>query len=59
MKAEATGIQIHEMIREADDNIDVYRGLDFGARVRICVSAKRQSNIGNAAMFGFKAYVEF
>jgi len=55
----ATGIQTHEMILEANYNIHVYRGLDFRPEFEYVFRPNAQSNIRNAAVFGFKAHVEF
>ena len=55
----ATGIQTHEMILEANYNIHVYRGLDFRPEFQYVFRPNAQSNIRNAAVFGFKAHVEF
>lgn len=55
----ATGIQTHEMILKANYNIHVYRGLDFRPEFQYVFRPNAQSNIRNAAVFGFKAHVEF
>ncbi|HEX4172741.1 MAG TPA: carbohydrate porin [Acetobacteraceae bacterium] len=55
----ATGIQGHEMILEANYNIHVYRGVDFRPEFQYVFRPNAQSNIRNAAVFGFKANVEF
>ncbi len=55
----ATGVQMHEMILEANYNIHVYRGVDFRPEFQYVIWPNAQSNIPNAAVFGFKANVEF
>jgi porin len=55
----ATGIQTHEMILEANYNIHVYRGVDFRPEFQYVFRPNAQSDIRNAAVFGFKANVEF
>jgi porin len=55
----ATGIQTNEMILEVNYNIHVYRGMDFRPEFQYIVRPNAQSNIRNAAAFGFKASVEF
>jgi porin len=55
----ATGVQTHEMILEANYNIHVYRGLDFRPEFQYVFRPNAQANIRNAAVFGFKASVQF
>jgi porin len=55
----ATGIQTNEMIFEANYNIHVYRGVDFRPEFQYVIRPNAQTNIRNAAVFGFKASVEF
>jgi len=55
----ATGVQTHEMFIEADYNIHVYRGVDFRPEFQYVVRPNGQSNIRDAAVFGFKVHVEF
>ncbi len=55
----ATGIQTNEMILEANYNIHVYRGVDFRPEFQYVVRPNAQANIRNAAVFGFKASVQF
>jgi porin len=55
----ATGVQTHEMILEVDYNIHVYRGVDFRPDFQYVFQPNAQSNIHNAAVFGFKTSVEF
>lgn len=55
----ATGIQTHEMVLEVNYNIHVYRGLDFRPEFEYIVRPDAQANIRNAAVFGFKANVQF
>jgi porin len=55
----ATGVQTHEMILEVNYNIHLYRGLDFRPEFQYVFRPNAQSNIRNAAVFGFKASVQF
>jgi porin len=55
----ATGIQTNEMIFEANYNIHLYRGVDFRPEFQYVIRPNAQTNIRNAAVFGFKASVEF
>ncbi len=55
----ATGVQTHEMILEANYNIHVYRGLSFQPDFQYVFRPNAQSNIRNAAVFGFRAHVWF
>ena len=55
----ATGIQTNEMILEANYNIHLYRGVDFRPEFQYVFRPNAQSTIHNAAVFGFKASVEF
>jgi porin len=55
----ATGVQTREMILEANYNIHVYRGVDFRPEFEYVIRPNAQSNIPNAAVFGFKVSVEF
>lgn len=55
----ATGIQTHEMILEVNYNIHVYRGVDFRPEFQYVIRPNAQANIHNAAVFGFKASVQF
>ena len=56
---QATGVQTHEMILEVNYNIHVYRGLSFQPDFQYVVRPNAQSNIRNAAVFGFRAHVWF
>jgi porin len=55
----ATGVQTHEMFVEANYNIHVYRGVDFRPEFQYIIRPNGQSNIRDAAVFGFKIHVEF
>ena len=55
----ATGVQTHEMVLEVNYNIHVYRGLDFRPEFEYVIRPNAQANIRNAAVFGFKASVQF
>jgi porin len=56
---DATGIQAHEMILEVNYDIHVYRGLSFQPDFQYVFRPNAQSNIRNAAVFGFRAHVVF
>jgi porin len=56
---QATGVQTNEMIVEANYNIHVYRGVDFRPEFQYVIRPNAQSTIHNAAVFGFKANVQF
>ncbi len=56
---QATGVQTHEMILELNYNIHVYRGLSFQPDFQYVFRPNAQSNIRNAAVFGFRAHVWF
>ena len=55
----ATGVQTHEMFVEANYNIHVYRGVDFRPESQYIIRPNGQSNIRDAAVFGFEIHVEF
>jgi porin len=55
----ATGVQTHEMLLEVNYNIHVYRGLSFQPDFQYVIRPNAQSNIHNAAVFGFRAHVWF
>jgi porin len=55
----ATGVQTHEMVLEVNYNIHVYRGLNFQPDFQYVFRPNAQSNIHNAAVFGFRANVSF
>jgi porin len=55
----ATGVQTHEIVLEANYNIHVYRGVDFRPEFEYVIRPNAQTNIRDAAVFGFKAHVEF
>lgn len=55
----ATGIQSHEMILETNYDIHVVNGLNFQPDFQYVIRPNAQSNIENAAVFGFRARVEF
>jgi porin len=56
---QATGVQSHEMIVEANYNIHVHPGVDFRPDFQYVFRPNAQSNIPDAAVFGFKFNVEF
>ena len=55
----ASGPQTHEMVLEANYDIHVARGLNMQPDFQYVFRPNAQSNIRDAAVFGFKAHVEF
>lgn len=55
----ATGVQRHEMILEANYDIHVAQGLNVQPEFQYVFRPNAQSNIHDAAVFGFKAHVSF
>jgi porin len=55
----ATGVQRHEMILEANYDIHVHRGVNFQPEFQYIFRPNAQSNIHDAAVFGFKTHVTF
>ncbi len=55
----ATGVQSHEIILEANYDIHVARGVNFAPDFQYVVRPNAQANIRNAAVMGFKAHVSF
>jgi porin len=55
----ATGIQTHEMIVEADYNVQVFRGVNFMPDFQYVIRPNAQANIHDATVFGFRATVQF
>jgi porin len=55
----ATGVQSHEMIFELEYDIDVFRGVHFQPDFQYVFRPNAQANIHDAAVFGFRARVEF
>jgi len=55
----ATGVQRHEMILEANYDIHVAQGLNVQPEFQYVFRPNAQSNIHDAAVFGFKAHVAF
>jgi porin len=55
----ATGVQSHEMILELNYDIHVYRGVHFQPDFQYVFRPNAQANIHDAAVFGFRARVEF
>ena len=55
----ATGIQSHEAILEINYDIHVYRGVHFQPNFQYVFRPNAQANIHDAAVFGFRARVEF
>ncbi len=53
------GIQTHEMILEVNYDIHVYRGVNFQPEFQYVFRPNAQSNIRDAAVFGFKTHIEF
>ena len=59
LPSNATGVQSHEMVLEANYNIQVTRGLNFQPDFQYVVRPNGQANIPDAAVLGFRARVEF
>jgi porin len=55
----ATGIQSHEAVLEINYDIHVYRGVHFQPDFQYVFRPNAQANIHDAAVFGFRARVEF
>jgi len=55
----ATGVQSHEAILEINYDIHVYRGVHFQPDFQYVFRPNAQANIHDAAVFGFRARVEF
>jgi porin len=55
----ATGIQSHEMIFETNYTLALFRGITFEPDFQYVFQPNAQSNIQDAAVFGFRAHVEF
>jgi porin len=55
----ATGIQSHEMILEANYQFHVVDGFNFQPDFQYVVRPNAQTNIQDAPVFGFRAYVDF
>jgi porin len=55
----ATGVQTDEEILEVNYNIHVYRGVSFQPDFQYVFRPNAQSNIRDAAVFGFKSHINF
>ncbi len=55
----ATGVQKNEMAIELNYDIHVFRGVNFEPDFQYVVRPNAQSNIHDAAVFGFKTHVTF
>jgi porin len=55
----ATGVQSHEMLLELDYHLKLYRGVNFMPDFQYVIRPNGQTNIADATVFGFRAYVEF
>jgi porin len=55
----ATGPQTHEMVLELNYDIHVTRGVNIQPEFQYVFRPNAQSNIHDAAVFGFKGHVEF
>jgi porin len=55
----ATGIQSHEMVLEANYRIHVTDGVRIRPDFQYVIRPNAQSNLRDAAVFGFRAYVDF
>ncbi len=55
----ATGVQRHEMIIEANYDVQVFRGVNIEPDFQYVVRPNAQASIGDAIVLGVKAHVEF
>jgi porin len=55
----ATGVQSHEMVLEVDYDIHVFSGVHLQPDFQYVFRPNAQTNIRDAAVFGFRARVEF
>ena len=55
----ATGIQSHELLVEANYNLNVTDGLYLQPDFQYVIRPNAQSNLQDAPVFGFRAYVDF
>jgi porin len=55
----ATGVQSHEMLIEVNYDFHVFRGVHFQPDFQYVIRPNAQANIHDAAVFGFRARVEF
>ena len=55
----STGVQGHTIILEANYNIHVYRGVTFAPDFQYFIRPNAQTNLPDAALFGFIAHVQF
>jgi porin len=56
---EATGVQTHEEVLEANYDIHVFRGVNLEPDFQYVIHPNAQTSIANAVVFGLKANVEF
>ena len=57
--ASTTGVQSHTLILEANYNIHVYRGVTLAPDLQYFIRPNAQTNLPDAALFGFIAHVQF
>jgi porin len=55
----ATGIQTNEAVLEVNYDFHVLPGLSVEPDFQYVIRPNAQSNIGNAAVFGFKSHISF
>jgi porin len=55
----ATGVQTHEEVLEANYDIHVYRGVNLEPDFQYVIHPNAQTTIANAVVFGLKAHLEF
>ena len=55
----ATGVQSHEMLLELDYHLKLFQGVNFMPDFQYVIRPNGQTNIEDATVFGFRAYVEF
>jgi porin len=56
---QATGVQTHEEVLEANYDIHVYRGINLEPDFQYVIHPNAQTSLGNAVVLGLKAHVEF
>ena len=55
----ATGVQSHTFDIEANYNIHVYRGVTFAPDFQYFIRPNGQTNLPDAALFGFISHIQF
>lgn len=55
----STGVQTHEMVLEVNYQLHVYHGVNLNPEFQYVFRPNAQSNIHDAAVFGFKSHISF